>query len=168
MLGTFFPAPFFQQLDFPKPSIAMSILAGLHQCIFATGTCIGFLLYVFDGSDRFLGWLRDSRLFRNAFFRVSGRISFSFYLIHMTVLELVIVNRHEAERLSGEWFISIFTSVLAITYAAAFLAFVFVEKPCDVLFKQLLTPQRSAINKVTVRSDEPGEGSTSQNLNPVE
>ncbi|XP_058456880.1 uncharacterized protein LOC131434243 [Malaya genurostris] len=140
LLAIFFlPAPIFHHLDFPKPSLWMGIFAGMHRWAFAICLGVIFLVYMFSASGTLFGWLRESRILQNSFIRVSGRLSFSIYLIHMSVLEAVLANHHEAMRLSAALAISVLCSVTLISYFLAFLAFVFIEKPFDIIFKQLLT-----------------------------
>ncbi|XP_055533129.1 O-acyltransferase like protein-like [Wyeomyia smithii] len=134
----FLPAPFFNQLDLPKPSLWMGIYAGLHRWTFAITLAVIILMYIFNESGTLFGWLRESRILQNPVLRVSGRLSFSVYLIHMSVLEAVMSNQHEAVRLSIAMMVTVFCSVTMISYALAFAAFVTIEKPLDVIFKQLL------------------------------
>ncbi|XP_053686958.1 O-acyltransferase like protein-like [Sabethes cyaneus] len=139
LLAFFLPAPVFNELDLPKPSLWMGLYAGLHRWVFAISLAVIFLMYIFNESGTLFGWLRESRILQNAFIRVSGRLSFSIYLIHLSVLEAILSNQHEAVRLSMALMITVFCSVTMISYILAFLAFVFIEKPCDIMFKQLLS-----------------------------
>ncbi|XP_058832018.1 O-acyltransferase like protein-like [Topomyia yanbarensis] len=139
LLAIFFlPAPIFHQLSIPKPSLWMGIFAGMHRWAFAISLGVIFLVYMFSAAGTLFGWLRESKILQNSFIRVSGRLSFSIYLIHMSVLEAVLANHHEAMRLSAALTVSVLCSVTLLTYFLAFLAFVFIEKPLDIIFKQLL------------------------------
>uniref|UniRef100_A0A1Q3FMG8 Acyltransferase 3 domain-containing protein n=2 Tax=Culex tarsalis TaxID=7177 RepID=A0A1Q3FMG8_CULTA len=132
------PAPLFHQHNFAKPSLWMSFYAGVHRLVVTTFLVVGFLLLMFAERDSFFGRLRSSKLLENAFYRVLGRLSFGFYLIHMSVMKVVYGNLHEAQRMSFPLVIVVFTSVTLITYVLALVAYIFVEKPFDIIFKQLL------------------------------
>ncbi|XP_053686957.1 nose resistant to fluoxetine protein 6-like [Sabethes cyaneus] len=132
------PAPLFQQYNFSKPSLWMSFYAGLHRLAFSAFISIWFLLFMFAERDSFFGRLRKSKLFENAFYRVLSRLSFGFYLIHMNVMKTLYGNHHEALRISLGLVVSVFCSATLITYTLALLAYVLVEKPCDIIFKQLM------------------------------
>ncbi|XP_055629970.1 nose resistant to fluoxetine protein 6-like [Toxorhynchites rutilus septentrionalis] len=139
LIAFFLPAPVFHHLNLPKPSLSMAIYAGLHRWVFGTGVAVVFLLYMFGDSDSILGALRSSKILQSTFIRVCGRLSFSFYLIHMSILEAIMANHHEAARVSAGMTLSIFCSATSLTAFVSFLAFIFIEKPCDVIFKQLLS-----------------------------
>ncbi|XP_055602301.1 uncharacterized protein LOC129751060 [Uranotaenia lowii] len=62
----------------------------------------------------------------------------------MVALEIVLSNLHEAERTSGILMLSMFFGVTSMCYLLAFVSFVFIEKPCDVIVKQLLKPATSS------------------------
>lgn len=65
---------------------------------FAAFVTVGFLVLMFANRNTFFGTLRTSQLLENSLLRVLSRLSFSFYLIHMTVLKTIYANLHEAER----------------------------------------------------------------------
>ncbi|XP_039452293.1 nose resistant to fluoxetine protein 6-like [Culex pipiens pallens] len=132
------PAPLFHQYNFAKPSLWMSFYAGVHRLVVTSFLVVGFLLLMFAERDSFFGRLRSSKLLENAFYRVLGRLSFGFYLIHMSVMKIVYGNQHEAQRISFPLVIVVFTSVTLITYVLALVAYIFVEKPFDIIFKHLL------------------------------
>ncbi|XP_055533120.1 nose resistant to fluoxetine protein 6-like [Wyeomyia smithii] len=132
------PAPLFQQYSFSKPSVWMSFYAGLHRLVITSFISVGFLLLMFAERDSFFGRIKQSNLLENAFYRVLGRLSFGFYLIHMNVLKTLYGNHHEALRISFGLVVSVFCSVTLITYTLAVLAYITVEKPFDIIFKQLL------------------------------
>lgn len=92
------PAPLFHHFSFSKPSVWMSLYAGIHRLVIAAFVNVTFLVLMFADRDSFFGRLRSSRLLENAFYRVLGRLGFGFYLIHMTVLKTVYGNHHEALR----------------------------------------------------------------------
>ncbi|XP_058835520.1 nose resistant to fluoxetine protein 6-like [Topomyia yanbarensis] len=132
------PAPLFQQFSFSKPSVWMALYAGIHRLVTTCFVNVGFLLLMFAERDSFFGKLRMSSLLENAFYRVLGRLSFGFYLIHMNVLKTIYGNHHEALRISLGLLISVFCSAMLITYTLSLLAYISVEKPFDIIFKQLL------------------------------
>ncbi|XP_062550043.1 nose resistant to fluoxetine protein 6-like [Armigeres subalbatus] len=152
-LGVIFslPAPVFHQYEFSKPSLWMAAYAGVHRLVMAS--CIGiiFLVLMFSDRDTLIGRLRASKLLENAFYRVLGRLNFGFYLIHMGVLKAVFSNYHEGQRTSGVMVINVFSSVTMITYVLALIAYLLIEKPCDIIFKQLFernetTRQEKGVN----------------------
>ncbi|XP_021697289.1 nose resistant to fluoxetine protein 6 [Aedes aegypti] len=131
------PAPLFHHYDFSKPSLWMSLYAGLHRLAYTSFIAIGFLVLMFSNRDSFFGRLRTSKLLENAFYRVLGRLSFSFYLIHMNVLKTTYGNFHENQRGSMGMVLNVYCSVILLTYVLALFAYLFIEKPCDIIFKQL-------------------------------
>ncbi|XP_062704996.1 nose resistant to fluoxetine protein 6 [Aedes albopictus] len=92
------PAPLFHQYEFSKPSLWMAVYAGLHRLAITSFIAVGFLVLMFSNRDALFGRLRASKLLENAFYRVLGRLSFSFYLIHMNVLKTTYGNYHEGQR----------------------------------------------------------------------
>lgn len=106
-------APLFHQYDFAKPSLWMSVYAGVHRLVVTSFLVVGFLLLMFAERDSFFGRLRSSKLLENAFYRVLGRLSFGFYLIHMSVMKIVYGNQHEAQRISFPLVVSLDGMVFA-------------------------------------------------------
>ncbi|XP_065086709.1 uncharacterized protein LOC135708531 [Ochlerotatus camptorhynchus] len=138
------PAPLFHHYDFEKPSVWMAIYAGLHRLVVASFLNVGFLVLMFADRDSFFGRLKASKMLENAYYRVLGRLSFGFYLIHMNVLKTVYASYNEGLRGSLLVVINVFCSVTMLTYALATCAYLFVEKPCDIMFKQLLGGDQQA------------------------
>ncbi|XP_055629968.1 nose resistant to fluoxetine protein 6-like [Toxorhynchites rutilus septentrionalis] len=131
------PAPLFHLYSFSKPSVWMSLYAGIQRLVIAAFVNTTFLVLMFAERDSFFGRLRSSKLLENAFYRVLGRLGFGFYLIHMTVLKTVYGNQHEALRGSMGLVITVFCSGTMITYVLAAFVYILVEKPFDVILKQL-------------------------------
>ncbi|XP_055608978.1 O-acyltransferase like protein-like [Uranotaenia lowii] len=131
------PAPIFHYYDFSKPSLWMSIYGGLHRLVLATMDGLGLVLMTCAEKDSFFGRVRSSKFFENAFYRVLGRLSFGFYLVHMSILKTVYGNHQEAMRASTGMILMIFCGVTLASYIVSLLAYLMVEKPCDIIFKQL-------------------------------
>ncbi|EDS32001.1 conserved hypothetical protein [Culex quinquefasciatus] len=130
--------PFFQTNTDDNPSLGTILYSGFQRLSFAAFVTVGFLVLMFANRNTFFGTLRTSQLLENSLLRVLSRLSFSFYLIHMTVLKTIYANLHEAERGTALLAFQVLSSATAITYFLSLLAFLLVEKPFDIIFKQLL------------------------------
>ncbi|XP_058818723.1 uncharacterized protein LOC131681749 [Topomyia yanbarensis] len=133
------PAPLLQLSNFSKPSVWMSIYAGVVRLVATSFGCVGWLLLLFAQPGSFFGKLRMSNMLQNAFYRVLGRLSFGYYLIHIIVMGAIFGIHHEAMRISVGLVIIVFCSTVLITLLLSLLAYILVEKPFDIIFKQLLS-----------------------------
>ncbi|XP_052893011.1 nose resistant to fluoxetine protein 6-like [Anopheles moucheti] len=132
-------APLYNMMQFHKPSIWMSILSGVHKLSIGSFYSMTFLLLAFhDRKSALRRWFSG-----NALSRAMARLGFGFYIVQMSVLKIVFSNYPEDTRINVQLIISTFCSTFVLSYAIALLAFIFIEKPFDALFKLLLSSSGS-------------------------
>uniref|UniRef100_A0A4Y0BMA1 Acyl_transf_3 domain-containing protein n=1 Tax=Anopheles funestus TaxID=62324 RepID=A0A4Y0BMA1_ANOFN len=135
IIGFALQAPLYNMMQFKKPSIWMAILSGVHKLSIGSFYSMAFLLLTFSNRKSALRrWFSG-----NTLSRVMARLGFAFYLVQMSVLKIVFGNYPEDTRINVQLIISTFCSTFILSYAIALVAFIFIEKPFDVLFKLLLS-----------------------------
>lgn len=88
--------------DIEKPSIEATFYAIVYR------HCIGLLgLYVMAGFLKRYGWFL-SDFFSHSFWRIPGKISFSSYIVHNFVLQLVLMDVYQPIVIDGFKFVSQF------------------------------------------------------------
>uniref|UniRef100_A0A182QCV1 Acyltransferase 3 domain-containing protein n=1 Tax=Anopheles farauti TaxID=69004 RepID=A0A182QCV1_9DIPT len=139
IVGFALQAPLYNMMQFTKPSAWMAILSGVHKLSIGAFSAMSFLLLTFhDRQSLVRRWFRG-----NGLSRAMARLGFGFYLVQMTVLKVVFGNYPEDTRINVQLIASTFCSTFILSYAIALAAFIFIEKPFDVLFKLLLNLGKS-------------------------
>uniref|UniRef100_A0A182JNH6 Acyltransferase 3 domain-containing protein n=1 Tax=Anopheles christyi TaxID=43041 RepID=A0A182JNH6_9DIPT len=149
IIGFALQAPLYNMIQFTKPSSWMAILSGLHKLSIGSFYAMAFLLLTFhDRTSAIRRWFSG-----NALSRAMARLGFGFYLVQMTVLKVVFGNYPEDTRINVQLIISTFCSTFILSYSIALIAFLFIEKPFDVIFKLLLSsgkPRRPETESTSV------------------
>uniref|UniRef100_A0A182PVM7 Acyltransferase 3 domain-containing protein n=1 Tax=Anopheles epiroticus TaxID=199890 RepID=A0A182PVM7_9DIPT len=139
IIGFALQAPLYNMMQFAKPSLWMAILSGVHKLSIGSFYSMAFLLLTFhDRKSAVRRWFSGSALSR-----AMARLGFGFYLVQMTVLKVVFGNYPEDTRINVQLIVSTFCSTFILSYSIALFAFIFIEKPFDVLFKLLLSPVKT-------------------------